>query len=1816
MANDEKLLGYLKRVTAELHQTRRRLQDVETREREPIAIVAMSCRYPGGVRSPEGLWKLVADGTDAVGPFPDDRGWDTGRLFDADPDRPGASYVREGGFVYDAGDFDAGFFGISPREALSMDPQQRIALELSWEVCERAGIDPHSLREKQVGVFVGSGGQDYAYVLDALPEAEETYLSTANAASVISGRIAYTLGLEGPALTVDTACSSSLVAVHLAAHALRRRECDLALAGGVLVMSLPAPFIAFSRQRGLAPDGRCKAFSDAADGTGWSEGAGILLLERLSDARRNGHRVLAVVRGSAVNQDGASNGLTAPNGPSQQRLIRHALAESRLAAGDVDAVEGHGTGTTLGDPIEAQALLATYGQNRPDDRPLWLGSIKSNIGHAQAAAGVAGIIKTVMAMRHGLLPKTLHVTEPSTHVDWDEGNVRLLTEAREWPEHDDDRPRRAAVSSFGVSGTNAHLIIEQAPGEDAEAAPPWPDGAPVPWPVSARDAATLRAQAGRVAAHVDGTDALSVGYSLATGRAALEHRAVVLAADTAAGSSGLAAVAAGEPRPDVLGGVASTGLTAFLFSGQGAQRPGMGRELYQAFPVFADALDAACAELDKHLDVPLKTVLWDDDRERLDQTVHTQAGLFAVEVALYRLLESWGLRPDLVAGHSIGELVAAHVAGVWTLADAAALVAARGRLMQALPAGGAMAAVRATEDEASAVLGPDTPNTAIAAVNGPDSVVVSGPEAEVERVVAHFAALGRKTSRLRVSHAFHSPLLDPMLDEFGRVAAGLDHAEPSIPIVSNVTGDGSADHRSPEYWVRHARDAVRFADGVRHLESEGVTRFVEVGPDAVLTALVEDVLDGAHRVVVPVLRRDAGEAAALLTAISALYADGADVDWHAVFAGRGARAVDLPTYPFQRKRHWPDTAAGAAGDVGAAGLEPAGHPLLGAVVAAPGSGGVVLTGRLAAGARPWLTEHEVLGATPLPGAAFVDLLVRAADEVGGDLVEELTVHEPMVPPESGLALQVVVGERDESGGWPVSVFSRPADASSDLPWTRNATGRLAADGAPSPAEPWQSPPRGATAIDVEDAYKRLLARGHAYGLLFQGLRAAWRHGRDLYAEIALPEGTAGASGFGIHPALLDAATHLVLLEEDAEHVSLPTAWSGVRLHAAGAEAVRVRITPAEGGAHALDLVDEAGRPVLSAASVTLEPVSAERLDAAGNARNDALFHVEWTGTQLAATAVPDCVVLGGDRYGLPGVADLAALAGSAVPEVVFAPAPSGAGPAEVRRAGHEVLALAREWLADERFAGSRLAVVTENAVAAAPHEKPDDLAGAALWGLIRSAQEENPGRFVLLDTDGADDSARALPAAAALSEPQVALRAGEPRVPRLARSAAPRSGPAPWEAAGTVLITGGTGGIGPLIARHLVSAHGVRRLLLVSRRGPDAPGAAELRDDLAALGADTEIAACDLADRDAVAELLDGRPLTGVVHAAGLLDDGVISSLTPDRMDAVLRPKVDAAWNLHELTRDMELTAFVLFSSVSGVLGGPGQGNYAMANAYLDALAVHRRGLGLPAASLAWGPWAEAGMARRLGDADLRRHERSGIPALTTADALGLFDLALRDGAPAPLPVRLDLAALRAHAASGGIPAMLHGLVKVPARQSVQDGGAAVLARRLAELAGPERDRFLLELVQSQVAAVLGHDDRDAVEPERAFRELGFSSLTAVQLRNALNAVTGLRLPSTLVFDHPNAAAVAALLDAELDPAEPSAAPALDEHLRALELAVSTASDPDARARVTARLREITAAWAAASRPDGETAAGSDDLAAVSASEMFEILDGELESSA
>ncbi|OJF16059.1 type I polyketide synthase [Couchioplanes caeruleus] len=1684
-----------------------------TRTGEPIAVVAMACRFPGDADSPEKLWQLLAQGRDAISAFPENRGWDLDALYDPRPARPGRTYVRSGGFLHDADRFDPAFFGISPREALAMDPQQRLVLEVAWEAIQNAGIEPSTLRGTDTGVYVGAMSAGYGPRLLNAPAAVEGYALTGSAASVLSGRVAYTFGLTGPAITVDTACSSSLVALHQAARALRNGDCSMAIAGGVTVMSEPGIFVEFSRQRGLSADGRCRAFGADADGTGWGEGVGLLVLEPLSRAVAAGRPVLGLLAGTAVNQDGASNGLTAPHGPSQEGVVRAALADAGLRPSDVDVVEAHGTGTRLGDPIEGQALLNAYGTDRPRDRPLWLGSLKSNVGHTQAAAGVGGVIKVLLAMRHETLPRTLHAEQPTPLIDWSAGVMRLLTEPVPWPRG--ERVRRAGVSSFGISGTNAHVIIEEAPDlSDSTAV----GSGPAMMPLSAHDAEALRAQAGKLLAHTAALSAEDLGGlrgALAASRSSMPFRAVVIGEP----GPGLQALARGATHDSLITDRVRPGGTAFLFSGQGSQTPGGGHDLYVAHPVFAAALDEVCAHLDAVLDRPLRAVMFapagHPDAALLDETVYTQASLFALEVAQYRLVESLGLEPDAVLGHSIGELAAAYVAGVWSLADACRLVAARGSLMQALPRGGAMVALTAAERE----ILPLPEGVSVAAVNGPDAVVISGAEEPVLAVARQWRERGRRVDRLRVSHAFHSAHMDPMLDSFAEVAASLQYHPPRIGIVSNLTGRLATAEEicTPQYWVRHVREAVRFGDGIRHLVDTGVQRFLELGPRGVLTALGARCLGDPDAVLVPISR-------GVVPALARLYCAGARIDWSRTLSGSRGRRSEMPPYPFHRERYW---LSGAVPAAGTAVLPPAGHPLLGAVLEVPGSETLLGTVRLSLDAQPWLADHTVSGTVVVPGAVFVEWTAHLAARLDRDIAE-LVIQSPLVltadaPVDLRLVAdptEITVFSGDDSAGW-------RQHARATLEPRRRIVSDRPVDGITVPA----------SAADVGEHYRLLTERGFGYGPSFRALTNAWRDGDEVHADVELPSHVSG-DGFALHPVLLDAALHAALLTVAVrgDGVPLPFAWSGVLVRPTNATKLRVEVRPQGPDAVSVDVTDGDGTLVASVRSLLFRPVDPDRLESAAPAR-DVLLTAAWPPVETDGATdgpLPSCGILGTDHLGLSGaVKDGYAYAslreierdlrrGATVPGLMLVCGGEGTSeadgslPGAVRAGAERTLALLQHWL-DDVFDHSTLVFVTRGAVATEPGADVPDPAASAVWAVVRSAQAEHPGRFRLIDVDDASASAEGLRRALGSAEPQLAVRDGRLHLPRLAPAGTPDPG-RPLDRDGTVVITGGTGALGALIARHLVHRRGVRHVLLLSRQGPQAPLAAGLA---AELGAAATIVACDVSDRADLARALRSvpadLPLTGVVHAAGVVRDSVVTLMTPARVDAVMRPKVDAAVHLHELTAGHDLSAFVLFTSVIGVLGGAGQANYAAANAVLDALAHRRRAAGLPATAIAWGPWAGGGMAGELTGTDLRRMERTGFEALPEVRGLALFDAALHKAYPAVTALRL------AGRAGPATSAMLRHLA--PARP-VAAATQVTPQADWASLDGTE----IRELVRAIAAAVLGHQGAEAVDPDRELWDSGLDSLTALEFTQRLTQASGVRLPQSFVFDSPTPTAIAGRL--------------------------------------------------------------------------------------
>ncbi|MER6910101.1 SDR family NAD(P)-dependent oxidoreductase [Streptomyces sp. NPDC000594] len=2055
-------------------------------EGEPVAVIGMACRFPGGISTPADLWRLVASGGEAIGNLPTSRGWDLDSLYDADPRSRGTFYVRQGGFLDDPAGFDARFFSIGPREAAAMHPHQRLLLETAWEACESAGIVPGSLRGTGAGSFVGAFHTDYGPRMHEGCDAEGHLLI--GSTGVAAGRLSYVLGLEGPATVVDTSCSSGLAAVHLAVRSLRSGESPLALAGGASVHGTPGLLVDFSRQGVLADDGRSRAFGCGARGFGMAEGAAMLVLERLSDARRHGHPVLAVIRGTAWNQDGASQGLSAPSGAAQQRVVRAALADCRLAPGDVDLVEAHGTGTRLGDPVEAGALLATYGQDRPAGRPVHVGSVKSNIGHTLAAAGPAGLIKVIQAIRHRTLPKTLHAGTPNPEVDWDSGHLRLLTESIPWPGF--GPPRRAGVLSYGVSGTNVHVIVEEAPPPSAVPRQPVPPaGEPVaptsmrPWILSARTAEALRAQGQRLLTHLREHQTLApvdVGWSLAATRARFEHRAAVFGTDREQLTAALRRLVDGVESPDVVRGTAhAPARTVFVFPGQGSQWPGMAVDLLASSPVFAERMEACERALSPHVQWSLTDVLRGaPDAPGLDRVDVVQPVLFAVMVSLAALWRAHGVEPDAVIGHSQGEIAAACVAGALSLEDAAKVVALRGRALLELSGTGGMATLALCAEDAGELLGRWEGRLSVAAHNSPGSTVVSGEARALAELLARCEERGVWARRIAVDYASHSPHVERLRERLSAELADIRPRRSTLPFCSTVTGGlietGGLD---ASYWFRNLRRPVRFAPALESLLRDEHTALVEISPHPVLAMGMQEITEtaGSPATVLSTLRRDDGDMDRFHRALTEAHVHGVPADWATVFAGTGARPVDLPTYAFQHERFWLDETPGRRSGAATSGQDASDHPLLGAQTHLADSGQLLLTGRLSRPTHPWLADHAVRGTVLLPGTAFLDLALHTAVLLGCDRVDEVVLEQPLVlPGDDAVRIQIAAAPSSD-GTYTLRVHSRAENAADGTPWTRHASGVLSAGSPAAPAaptgRPW--PPSGALPVGIDGLYPRLADTGYEYGPAFRNLTAVWRDGDTILAEAGLSrEHHADADRFVLHPALLDAVLHALLAESDdgTEGLTLPFSWHDVRLHTTGATRLRARLVRESDGTVGVTVSDPSGAPVAEARSLVLRPVSGNALRSSAIAET-ALYRAVWPTKPLAPAddAGGTDWVWAGSGTALRAVTaglvpqdlcrpDLAALrqaaaAGAPIPETAVLVPPLQDGDdvtaSGVRALVRETIDQLQAWLADDRHTDTRLLVVTHRAVTTEAGEELRSPGQAALWGLLRSAQNEHPGRFTLADLDGLETSFRALPTALAIGEPQFALRDGTLRTPRLAPAATtaaltppdlqapwklefgttntldgmrlmpapeadrqpgdgevrvsvratginfrfvlmalgmivdhhahfaeaagvvtgtgpgvtgfvpgdrvmgllpgctvfateaiidqrrllpvpdgwsfpqaatvpvayltahdalvrliglkkdakvlihaaaggvgmaavrlarhlgaevyatasaakwdtlramgiadthlassrtldfehdflrrtegagvdvvlnclaeefidaslrlmPRGGhfvelgktdlrnpatvandhpgvayrvidlssadtgrwhtlltelsdlirrevalPLPvvaWDARrapeafrhmsqarhtgknvlitprvpdpdGTVLITGGTGTLGSLLARHLVTEHGARHLLLTSRRGPGAPGAAALRDELTSLGARVTIAACDTADYDALRRLLDtvppAHPLTSVIHTAGILDDATLTTLTPEQVDRVLRPKVDAALHLHELTRDMDLSAFVLYSSMAGQLGTGGQANYAAANTFLDALAQHRRAQGLPGISLAWGHWEQdSGMTGHLDHADRARIRSQGLRSLTNQEGLALYDAAVRSEEPLLAAAALGLA----DSSRDSTPPLLRDLVRPrnrPIRRTPDTEPSTAL--QLAGLGAEKQRVALLDLVLDRAASALGHTGGDAVDPDGPFRAAGFDSLASVQLRNSLTIATGVHLATTAVFDHP-----------------------------------------------------------------------------------------------
>lgn len=2152
MSTDGKLRNYLERVTSELRSTRSRLDALDQARTEPIAIVGMGCRFPGGISTPEGLWDTAVGGTETLSEFPGDRGWELDGLFDDDPSVRGTTYSRYGSFIQDAAGFDAAFFGMSPREARVTDPQQRLLLETSWEALESAMIDPTSIAGSDTAVYMGAIFDEYG---DRLRNARggmgeyEGQVLLGNSRGVLSGRIAYSLGLEGPAVTLDTACSSSLVALHLGVQALRSGHCTMALAGGATVMSTPAFVLEFSRMQGLAPDGRSKAFAASADGMGVAEGAGVLVLERLSDALRLGHNVLALIRGSAINQDGASNGLTAPSRPAQQKLIHSALADARLSTADVDVIEAHGTGTKLGDPIEAGALANTYGKAHSPERPLWLGSVKSNIGHSQAAAGMAGVIKMVFAMRHGLLPRTLHANPVSDLVDWEAANIRVLQENQPWPE---GPVRRCAVSSFGVSGTNAHVVLEQAPAS-ATVADLSADAPELPWVLSAKTATALPAQAQRLRqflAERPDLGTVDIARSTVATRTAFDHRAFFVGTNRDDAVSCLAAIESGQPHPSVTVGRARERRVVFVFPGQGSQWPEMGRELLDASSVFATRMDACAKAMAPFVDWDMLAVLrGEDGAPSLDRVDVLQPVLFSVMVSLAEVWRSLGLEPAAVVGHSQGEIAALCVAGALSLEEGARIVAVRSRILTSLAGGGAMAALAVDEERVRDLLAESTDSVAIAARNGPRAVVVSGAVEAVEEIVARCKAEGFDARRIDVDYASHSHHIEDIrtqLTELTDVSA----TEFDIQFFSALHGRRTdAVDIGGTYWYENLRQPVEFESAIQASLSAGFDTFVEVSPHPVLLQAIEAIAEnnGADVVTAGTIRRNDGGIARLLASAGQLHCAGVPIDWQQYFARYPGPAVPLPTYAFERKRFWVDPPR----TVGAVpGFDPVEHPILAGCVTAASTGERLYVGTISLRTHPWLTDHAVQGQVIFPGTAFLEIAAFVTEHLGMQAVDELTVVAPLLlSGVDAVQLQVVV-DAPNVARRRIAVHS----LSEEGVWSEHASGYLSDEPAStSPEQVFEWPPADSDLVEIASLYDELAELGYEYGPSFRGVQRLWMTPDGFAADIESPLSLEDpVRSFYFHPAMLDAGLHgFAVGQADETRMVLPFSWQGARFNGTRSTRMRVHVTFTGNLQVRMVVHDGDGLPLGVVEGLTVRAVG-DGLDRA--AATDCLFAPTWVRIArpplIDASAKPvSCAVFGLTDDDISSTAV----------DIVDAQPNHGAG-AELTDAqrSSQVLVLSmldnltdapdidaiswlltvlNHWLASETSPDTRFLVLTRSASRATPADTVRPSAGA-LTALVRSIQLENPDRVTIVDIDNSSEFEQAVALAMDGAIPEAAIRRGVVYAPRLARSASPQvrqlalpetagwqivpgsngvvegltieeSGvtptaslqpdqvliavrstglnfrdvlialnvyegpnrrignecagdvlavgsavtelqpgdrvfgrvtdsladlavahrselaamPARWSYAtaasvlitygsayhavvnmagleagekilvhsaasgvgmaavglaqligadvyataspqkfgvlselgippdhicssrngdfedhfrklvgdegfdvaidafsgplvdatlrlmgsggrfieigradlrdpesvqreygvryeifdlfgltpqqvrdrlehiielvtsgqwallpvrswdvrelpdafkiigdglhvgknvvsiprasyrhsGTVLITGGLGMAGSRTARHLVRRHGVQHLLLVSRNGENAPGAAELAQELRDLGATVRVAACDVADPDALAALLDsipaGQPLTGVVHAAGTLRDGISASLTAEDVHTVLAPKAIGAWHLHRLTEHLDLDFFVMFSSVAGVLGNAGQANYAAANGYLDGLARVRHDQGLPATSIAWGLWSDVStMTEGAVTDETARLRRLGIVGLSAEDALELFDSAVSGAEVGPVACRFDRARLRSSLfRQDGSPT-------TPAHR--KDNGQASPANdafRTMLAATPEKERAHVSLtaVRREIAATLDLESSGDVDPDTAFRALGFDSLTGVELRNRLNALTGLRLPTTAVFDNPTPRSLALVIVEEL---AAGLDVAVDGELRALiermkKLADSDRLTDDHRNRLGAELGDIVRSLLGGNSPEDVK------LAALSDDELYDAIDREIE---
>jgi acyl transferase domain-containing protein/acyl carrier protein len=1818
----EALLGFLGRelipadeVASEPKRRPEKVRPASTDGSEPIAVVGMSCRLPGGVRSPEDFWRLLADGVNAVREVPKAR-WDLDTWYDPDPEAPGKMYSRHGGFLDEVDSFDASFFGISGPEARSMDPQQRILLELSWEALEMSGMDVERLKGTPTGVFLGVCLSDYALLeLNAPdPSGINAYSGSGGVLSVAAGRIAYALGLEGPTFAVDTACSSSLVATHLACQSLRNGECNLALVGGSNLLLSPRMTVYFSKLKALSPDGACKAFDSSANGYVRGEGAGIVVLKRLSDALADGDPVLCVIRGTAVNQDGRSNGLTAPSRPAQERVIESALQQGGVAPLEVSYVEAHGTGTSLGDPIEVQALSAVLGRGRSRSTPLGIGSVKTNIGHLEGAAGIASLIKAILALRHRELPRSLHFKEPSPHIPWAELPVEVISEHRPWHVPPEGR-RVAGVSSFGFSGTNAHIVLEEAPPAAHRPAPPSPAERPELLVLSARAPQALREVAQRFSSwltEADGSERATlhdVCYSASCRRSLHEHRLAVVARSRSGAAEALEAFLRGLSHPDVQSGYARPGAAprvVFLFTGQGGQWPGTGRALLAEEPVFREALEAADEVLKR---LAGWSVIEELQREspRFDQAHISQPAHFALQSALVALLRSWGIEPDAVLGSSIGEVAAAHAAGVLSLEEAMRITVARSRILHAIAGKGAMSAVELSEEDATAAIASHGDRLSVAAINSQRSTLLSGEAAAMDEVLGALTARGVSCRRLGLDYASHSPAVEPHLEELRRTLGDLRPRSATVPIFSSVSGrraeKGDFDG---DYWARNLRQPVRLAPAISALADEGYSLFVEIGPNAVLARPVQQCFQqaGKSATVLSTLRRGESERHTLRTLLGGLFTAGVSPAWSRLFP-EGGELVPLPTYPWQKERYWVASPAqtrpvlAARSDV----------PLHGRRLRSP-LAETLFEVELSAERMPFLREHLLHGALVVAGAGHVSMALSAVRELRGSApvrLADIVFPRPLVLEEgTERPVSMVVGP-EQGGRAPFRIQSLEGGAGGNADWVLHAEGKLLSTASrvdmpvPVPLEELRA--RCSRELDVTRFYEAMAADGVSLGRRFRWVEQFWQGEGEALGRMRAPEPADQHPSTPLHPGLIDSIFHVLRaipgIGRDDGVPYIPVGIEGVCfLEPPRGTLWAHAVLRTEGGRDGetlsadFRLIDEDGRTLawIDGLIVKRAPREAFERDSARELA-ESLFQVRWQPVPPPAGREPGPWLLLTDRGGL-GDALATQLSGEA-PRCRAIAAPE---PTEPEESFHRRLA---EALASEPYRGvvylaaldagsaldaqvttetlvgavrvlqaltrmergvpPRLLLVTRGAQATEEHPRPLSPAQAPLWGLGATLRHEHPElRCTLVDldpestVDAVDSLTREM--LSPDGEDRVAWR-GRTRLAQRLQSLAvvPEPGPVPVSPDATYLITGGLGGLGLRCARWLAS-EGARNLALLGRSAPSEEARSELRA-LEAEGIRVRVLQADVGEQESLARALselraDMPPLRGVLHAAGLLDDALLARQERERIERVLRPKVAGALHLHQETRGDPLDFFVMFSSIAALLGGVGQSNYSAANAFLDALASERRARGLPAQSLAWGPWAEVGLAAARADRG-ERLAALGLESLVPDEGVAILGRLLRGTAEAHVGIaRIDWTRWRRTYPAADHASLLAGFLHSQENVSREQPEGAPNLEELARMAPEERHRRIEAFLRRELATLLDLS-RDLADSRLPLIRFGFDSLMGMKLKARLELTLGLsvsaaRLLSGLSLDDLVNAVLEKLADMQPQP-EPTPEDPMEE---------------------------------------------------------------------